>query len=276
MKLDNVTIPIEVRSAGECLDLAIAFYRVNWRPILKLTSCFAVPALFLGYFLGRHGIATAHFQLLTFLVFSPLLGAALAVATGRRVFGEQIQVPAVLEQLVTRAAVLVPLLLWSRLVMFLGLFALLIPTVIFNLRYGFVAELLYLEQLLGRRLGRRLRGLLGAAYGMLFARSLLLMLFHVLLTASLFVLLDRAMELLFDYPIFAAKIQWEFLQDSLAVSLESDPVFSLLSFACAWLTFPLARIAWFFCYLDLRIRREGWDVELLFRMESQSVTELVR
>jgi hypothetical protein len=47
-----------------------------------------------------------------------------------------------------------------------------------------------------------------------------------------------------------------------------DPlVVSALS-ATAWLVYPLARLAWFFCYLDARIRKEGWDVELAFRIEA--------
>jgi hypothetical protein len=44
-------------------------------------------------------------------------------------------------------------------------------------------------------------------------------------------------------------------------------VVSALS-ATAWLVYPLARLAWFFCYLDARIRKEGWDVELAFRIEA--------
>jgi hypothetical protein len=38
-----------------------------------------------------------------------------------------------------------------------------------------------------------------------------------------------------------------------------------------WLVYPLARLAWFFCYLDARIRREGWDVEIAFRVEARRI-----
>ena len=42
--------------------------------------------------------------------------------------------------------------------------------------------------------------------------------------------------------------------------LAYDPLLVGTLSATWWLVYPLARLAWFFCYLDARVRKEGWDV----------------
>ena len=41
-----------------------------------------------------------------------------------------------------------------------------------------------------------------------------------------------------------------------------------------WLPYPVIRLAWFFCYLDQRIRNECWDLQLQFRAEAVRIEEL--
>jgi hypothetical protein len=36
-----------------------------------------------------------------------------------------------------------------------------------------------------------------------------------------------------------------------------------------WIVYPVIRLAWMFCYLDVRIRKEGWDLEIDFRVEAR-------
>jgi len=40
-----------------------------------------------------------------------------------------------------------------------------------------------------------------------------------------------------------------------------------------WLTYPIIRLAWFFCYLDQRIRNECWDLDLQCRVEAVRLEE---
>ena len=54
-----------------------------------------------------------------------------------------------------------------------------------------------------------------------------------------------------------------------------DPLVTTVIHALLWAFYPLIRIAWFFCYLDVRIQKEGWDVELDFRIEAQRLEALV-
>lgn len=51
-----------------------------------------------------------------------------------------------------------------------------------------------------------------------------------------------------------------------------DPKVVTVLMGVLWLVYPLARMAWFFCYLDQRIRNECWDVELDFRRDARRLT----
>jgi hypothetical protein len=37
--------------------------------------------------------------------------------------------------------------------------------------------------------------------------------------------------------------------------------------------YPIARFAWFFCYIDLRVRGDFWDLELRFEKEVERLRE---
>jgi hypothetical protein len=75
--------------------------------------------------------------------------------------------------------------------------------------------------------------------------------------------------LVFSVPILFGRITGEFFVDDVGFLLMHDPLVVTTICATLWLAYPLARLAWFFCYLDTRIRKEAWDVELDFRIESQ-------
>ncbi len=53
-----------------------------------------------------------------------------------------------------------------------------------------------------------------------------------------------------------------------------DPLVVATLCGTLWLVYPIARLAWFFCYLDARIRKEGWDVELAFRIEGRRLQSI--
>ena len=39
--------------------------------------------------------------------------------------------------------------------------------------------------------------------------------------------------------------------------------------AVAFLVYPIGRLAWFFCYIDVRVRRDCWDMELSIIQEAE-------
>jgi hypothetical protein len=51
--------------------------------------------------------------------------------------------------------------------------------------------------------------------------------------------------------------------------LWSDPIVVTAALAVAFLVYPIGRLAWFFCYMDVRVRRDCWDMELLIIQEAE-------
>ena len=143
--------------------------------------------------------------------------------------------------------------------------------------------------------GRGIRDLLKKEGGDLFARSLLIVPFCLLLSIVVFFTIDQACNVLLGYPILAGRLDQVLPRES--IQREADTAFGdaavnglgragtmvvvaikfLLSdsrclavlTAAVLFVFPIARLAWFFCYIDLRVRRDCWDMELLFQQEAR-------
>ena len=62
--------------------------------------------------------------------------------------------------------------------------------------------------------------------------------------------------------------------DVLRQLILDDPAFLTALQLALWLPYPVVRLAWFFCYLDQRIRNECWDLQLQYRVEAARLEEL--
>ena len=269
MRIEAATIVIEPRSVGACLDLAVLFYRRHAREILKLTLVLALPSTILSFLIADRSQDGLLWSAVLFFLLSPVLGAALVAGAGRGVFGEPFEARSALRALAARLGRLLSAIFFSRLVIVLcGLLCLGIPGVLPAVYYGFLPELLLLEDLKGGRARRRLSDLMRHTFVDLTARQVSLLGFMAVTVLSLFTLLDEASGALLGLPILLGRASRSFFWQEMSTLLLYDPwVVAVLSATC-WLAYPLARLAWFFCYLDLRIRKEGWDVELDFRIEA--------
>ena len=52
-------------------------------------------------------------------------------------------------------------------------------------------------------------------------------------------------------------------------ALGFSPVFAATTLAASLFSYQLGRLAWFFVYIDVRVRRDCWDMELLLARESK-------
>jgi hypothetical protein len=190
---------------------------------------------------------------------------------GRAVFGESLDAVGALRGLNGVWWPLLVAVLTSRLVVLLvalpclglsGLFA--------DAYYGFPAEVIVLERLRGAKARRRNGDLVRPTYFDLLWRDLALLLFMLTATLALFILVDQAFALLLGRSFLLGRIDSRFFEESLQLLLADPWAMGLLS-ATLWFVYPVARLAWFFSYLDVRIRKEGWDLELGFRMEGRRV-----
>jgi hypothetical protein len=287
MKLDGATIAIEPRSLGGCIDLAACFYRRHWRPILTLTVIVAAPVSLLGYFLAATTDAGLAWCAGLFVLFSPALGALLVAGAGYRVFGDPFAAGRALKVVHSRFPRLLGHLmgtwLWIALCVYFILRGgdaaltflswLILPLVaLLAAQRGFLPEVILLEELRGGRLRRRIAEIMRYVHFALLVRRVALGVFVAGAVLGLFILLDRGAGVLLGLPIVGGRISagppFIYLKEFYDLVFY-DPVATTALFATAWLVYPLARLAWFFCYLDVRIRKECWDVELDFRIEAR-------
>lgn len=274
MRLDDIRIPIEPRTLGECVDLSAAYLRRYGARILPLTFVFWALAMLLGWLITPSRESALLIHALLFFLCSKLLGSALVVCVGYHVFGAPFRVRDGLIAL-ARHGVRLTIRFTS-----LGVVTLVLlcfgglPGLLFGVAVPFVPELLLLEQLKGKRSHRRTRDLLRNSYGALVVRAGGLILVGCVLWLGAFATLDMGCAVLFERPVFLGRIA-DFAGVGLLASLLSEPEVIFLSTFCLWLVYPLLRVAWFFCYLDIRIRGEAWDVELDFRREAQRLEEVV-
>ena len=271
MKLEDTTVSIEQRSLGACLDLALVFYRHHALPLLALTLLFALPAVGLSALLVQ---ATGEVAILWIALFTfmgcPFLGAVVVSGAGRAVFGDRLEWMSALRGLSGVCWRLFFAVVTTRLLVLLGLSCFGLPGLLLGVYFGFLAEVIVLERLSGGAARRRGHDLTVPTYLDLVFRALALLLFMAAATTALVALVDQSVGLLLGRSLVSDRLEWRFLGDSIRHLLADPWAIGLLS-GTVWFVYPLARLAWFFSYLDVRIRKEGWDLELGFRMEARRI-----
>lgn len=269
MKIQGARLAIERRSVGACIDLAGLFYRTHFAKLIGLTLLFGGPVTIFIY----RGAATTDFGWLwagaAFFFLSPFLGAAIVAGAGHWVFGDPFSISTSLKAVGRRLGSLLFLLGITRFILAVtgimcwGLVFLPLAT-----RYGFVPEVVLLEELRGPRIGKRIGELMSRSFLPAMGRYFVICSFTAGLWLSVFTIIDLGSGVLLGFPILIGRASIHFA-DEIFYLLLYDPLVVATMSATLWLVYPIARLAWFFCYLDARIRKEGWDVELAFRIEAQ-------
>ncbi len=297
MHLDRTFIAIRERGLFDTLDLSLQVCRLHAWPLLGALALGAVPFALLNYLLtdwilpGDLDLAAAEevsavvlrfawTMLLLVTLEAPLAAVCVTAYLGQAMFLEAPR----LREVVGDLGRCLPQVFWCQLVgrgVFLGLLlAVLIPrdslysgqevflallclaALVRRLTAPFLNEILVLEKAplrAGRTLtvtaGQRSRLLHGAGAGSIMNLGLVAAVVAALLTLSAFgaSLCLRGMLLenwSWDVPLFRVGVP---------LSL--------------WLTVLFLSVARFLAYLDLRIRHEGWEVELRMRAEGIRLAE---
>jgi hypothetical protein len=125
--------------------------------------------------------------------------------------------------------------------------------------------------------GRRADQLLKEQTGDLLVRSLGITGFCSLLVVVIFFSVDYTLQLLFGFPILVGRVgqslppsdrydgDFEYAMAVIGDAIElswSDPLVMTILTATVLVIYPIGRLAWFFCYVDVRVRRDLWDREL--------------
>jgi len=275
MKVEETRLVIEPRSVGACIDLACLFYRTHAAKIVGLTLLFVTPVTAVTYYVTVSSNVGWLWSGVMFFFFSTFLGAAIVAGAGHWVFGEPFTIVGTLKTVAGRFWSLLYFLLLSRVIVGgTGLTCWGVFVVPLGTYYGFLQEITLLEQLRGRRLGKRIREIMSHTFWTAMGRYTVILLFATAVSISMFTVIDIGSGTLLGYPIVLGRAS-AFFAEEIFYLLLWDPLVVTTVSATLWFVYPLARLAWFFCYIDARIRKEGWDVELEFRVEAhrlQAVT----
>lgn len=277
MRFDQVAVPLVPRTTSNCLDLALCFLRAHFAPIVRLWALVSVPACAAVYVLiDRFEFKLPLALAVLFLVTSPL-GVLLISGAAPCAFGEPFTYRGTLQRLGPRG---LGLILWGLAVRCLaapGLLLFIFPGWYLLVRTGFRVEKSALSRIADHLHDRRTSELIKGEMGDLFVRSAGILLFCSLLWLSLLLTFDFVSSTLLGLPILFGRLQadWSYMDEwgNVAIYalgfLWSDPVVITASLATALMVYPIGRLAWFFCYIDFRVRRDCWDMELQISQEAE-------
>lgn len=272
MRVEDCIVSVERRSLGGCIDLAFVFARQFALPLLSVTLCFAVPSTLFVWFVTdsmRHDVLVP--SVIIFAFFQTLCSGALVATVGPQVFGVPISTKAALKGLFSRLIAYTFLGMLARLTGF----CVLIPLLFVFAWCGHLPEVMFLERTPLNQVTQRLSWLgKGGGYSRNLGRLITLAVFWAICAFGVFRALDVVFSLAFNSPIFegtiAAGPDWG---AAFVSKLIDDPTLNVFVQISFWIVMPVIRLAWFFCYLDQRIRNECWDLELQYRVESSRLEE---
>ncbi|MGQ0634168.1 MAG: hypothetical protein ACT4QC_06145 [Planctomycetaceae bacterium] len=305
MRFNQVAIPLTPRTTSNCLDLALVLLRAQLRPIMVLWAGIALPACFLTYVLIDRFSGHLPLGIGVFYFASSPLGIVLIAGAAPCAFGEPFSILAVCRRLEWRlAGLLTAGAAWRLLAACLPLAALAIaeysllgpasvPVAMFLallgippgwyliVRTGFFAEHAALTNLAGRLHDRRADELLKGEVGELWLRTVWIAAFCTLLWLTLLATVDLVSRRLLGWPLLWGRgdfdssyldDRWSAVRYGIDV-IWSDPTVITTAVAVALSVYTLGRLAWFFCYIDVRVRRDCWDVELMIVRETERLEE---
>jgi hypothetical protein len=267
MQLDHNQIVIRERGWIDLLDLALRVVRAHAGPLVATLLLGVAPAMLFNAWL-LSGFANPGFDepfptlymifmLLLVLWELPLATSLATLYLGEAVFLERPQTKTIARNFFRS----LPQLLWYQVFLRAFLIPLVVTWFIPFAIWPYLNEVILLERnpFRSRRPGqitsfRRSMVLQGGSGGDLFARWLMAAGFSAMLWLALWVTLQTLAGML------VLEWKWEGLTYTLYYPL------------ALWIVAGYFTVVRFLGYLDLRIRREGWEVELMMRAEGISLS----
>jgi hypothetical protein len=268
VQLDRNRIAIRERGNLEILDLSLRVIRAHAAPLAAALALGAAPAMLLNAWLtagmANPGPDSGPPYSYFFLVFAltvweaPLVTAPATLFLGQSMFSDRAPAGALGRRFI---ASLPQLLLYQVLRRGLML-ALVVGSIFVFVNNAYLSEVILLERNPLRRghagrptagrltTGRRAAALHAGAFGDLLAQWIIALLVGVCLFFSVW------LSLWFAAGALAGEWGWEGI------------VFTLYYPLALWIVVGFFAVARFLGYLDLRLRREGWEVELMMRAEA--------
>lgn len=262
MRWNNPQIKLVPRSIANCIDFAILFFGKHLLLFLKLWAIITIPCCLLMYFLASLFELGGWTACLIFFLASAPLGALVTLATTPVLTGKKCSMRELMNQLEAVGPLILMKVIILRITTGLAALLLVIPGIWIALRFRFVIEKSSLESMEEHLHNESTDQLIRDEWGNAMGQALVITLFCSLLFVSLFVTFDAVSNYIFMFPILLGRIAEIENPDGLRYLLWYDPWVLMLAIATAMLVYPIGRLAWFFCYVDCRVRYDCWNIEL--------------
>lgn len=273
MNFDRVQISLVPRTTADCLDMAVMFISRRLPAMMLLWCAVALPSCLTVYLMCSFFEADALWAAAVIFLTSSPLGVCLGLLAVPSAFGEPFALQTLWRRLRHGNRMLLLQGIALRFVIWAGLLLCLIPGCWIAVRTGFFVEKACFSKRVRKLHDRQTDDLLKEEAGNLVYRVLWIFAYCLLLWGVLFVSLDVACSVLFSVPILFGRV---FTAADSMLPLEVfidliwyDPLVLTALTATALLVYPIGRLAWFFCYVDLRVRRDCWDMQLRFAEEAR-------
>ena len=246
---------LEPMTTGMILDQTFRLYMQNFALMVSLSAIVNIPLLLFSVgvpLLQRADIVFACLGalfgvitlLISMVIIAPLVTGAATKAIGERFLGNEITALAALKFAWGYVVTLLLVQIIVGLIIVAGLFLLIIPGIIFFLSYSVVAPITVLEKsrdgaAIRKRSWHLVQGHRWKAFGII-----VVVLVAQFLPSSVSLVIQASLGM--ESPVAGA-------------------LANLVSGLAGLFTYPLGPIAYTLLYYDLRIRKEGLDLEMLSR-----------
>ena len=254
MRLDELQVEIRPRTAGQTAAIAARMLQHRPFPLLAACACYALGSFGLAYLILRVFSWHPVWAFLLVPLLAPIFSPPLTTTVGHLVFTPKVTFGVVARQTARRFFPFLLLFLVNRVLLILGLAALIVPGLYLWRASWFLGPIVLLEGASISTSLRRGRRFAAGFNGHVLAHAAnlaALLLYLCLATASL-------LHFLF-VKVYGLTFTW------LANLTLTDNYYSLLLLAAFSIAAPFCTLVWFFVYLDVRTRKEGWDLEIAFR-----------
>lgn len=272
-------ITLEPRTVSLCIDMAFRFVGQEWRAVLGCLLGCAIPAAVLIDAGARWTPVGWLIALIVTAIATVVLGNLLVTHAASVAFREPLSYRRFFQLALWQSLSMIVTKSLMRLVVLL-MFPLVIPAVMLLVYGRFNTESHILRAFRRSEHEHRARDLVQKEFSDLVLRMSQLLAFGCLFGIVTMLTCDALCKLLLDFsPFFgtlqeAARSPWgyydplDIIEELWTALIGDSRILILMSFSTL-ATYAVLRLAWFFTYVDLRIRRDCWDLEVALADETQ-------
>jgi len=236
---------------GGILDELFDLYKKHFVLFAGIAGVFFLPVYAIGYAFGQVGITLA--GILTWFGQNAVL-AATTWSVSRVYLGETVSIGQAYKAVARRFVMFFLTMLVAGIIIGIGSMLCLVPGIIFAFWYAFIAQAFILEGLAGADARNRSKDLAAGNWGRILVIYLVTFVCMLVISGAL------------TFPFTMRQIA------NMRVGVHTTPgvLQGIAQGLAMTLTSPISVIAFVLLYYDIRVRKEGFDIEMLARNMGQS------